>query len=363
MTKKDYYEILNVSRNSTQEEIKKAYRNMALKYHPDRNPSNKEAEEKFKEAAEAYSVLGDPEKRKIYDTYGHSGFKGEVFRDFDFFSSSLFREFEDILGDFFGFDFFSPGKKRRGGYPRKGDDIWAEIEITLEEAFNGIDRELEILSEELCEECGGSGAQKGTGRISCPSCGGTGNIRFQQGFFSISRTCSHCGGTGEIIKSPCRECEGIGKSKKKKKIKIKIPAGVDSGARLRIQGEGEIGERGGGRGDLYIVVKVKEHRFFKRDGDNLYCEIPISFSQAALGTEIRIHTLDGIERLKIPEGTQTGTEFRIKGKGIKRLGGYGRGDLFILIKVVTPKSLSKEEKKLYEEISRLRYEKTEFDYK
>ncbi|MGQ9617669.1 MAG: molecular chaperone DnaJ, partial [Candidatus Aminicenantia bacterium] len=352
MKKKDYYQILGVPRDASQEEIKKAYRNLALKYHPDRNPGNKEAEEKFKEAAEAYSILGDPEKRRIYDTYGHAGLRGEQFSDFDIFSSSIFQEFEDILGNFFGFDFFSPRRTRRG--PKPGADIWIEVEISLEEAFSGIEKEIEVVRDEICQSCNGEGIEKGTKRETCPTCGGAGHIRYQQGFFSISRTCPQCNGVGEIAKNPCKACRGTGKKKEKRTMKIRIPAGIDSGAKLRVQGEGEMGELGGRRGDLYVIVKVAPHQIFERVGDNLQMEVPITFTQAALGAEIKIPTLDGDENIRIPEETQTGTVFRLKGKGMRILGSARRGDLFVKVKVVTPKNLTKEEKKLLQQFASLR---------
>lgn len=352
MKKKDYYQILGVPRNATQEEIKKAYRNLALKYHPDRNPGNKEAEEKFKEAAEAYSALGDPEKRRRYDTYGHSGLRGEQFTDFDIFSSSIFQEFEDILGNFFGFDLFSP-RRSRGG-PKSGADIWLEIEISLEDTFMGVEKEIEVFRDEVCSSCAGEGIEKGTKREICPACGGSGHIRYQQGFFSISRTCPRCNGIGKIAKNPCKDCKGTGRKKEKRMLKIKIPAGIDSGAKLRIQGEGEMGEFGGRRGDLYVVVRILPHPIFERKGDNLHMEIPITFTQATLGTELKIPTFDGDDHLKIPEGTQTGTVFRLKGKGMRVLGSAKRGDLFVKVRVVTPTNLTREEKKLLQQLASLR---------
>lgn len=360
MKKKDYYEILGVPRNATQEEIKKAYRNLALKYHPDRNPGDKEAEEKFKEAAEAYSVLGDPEKRRIYDTYGHSGLRGEQFTDFDIFSSSIFQEFEDILGNFFGFDFFSPRRSKRG--PKPGADIWLEVEISLEDAFIGVEKEIEVYRDEICSVCNGEGVEKGTKREVCPTCKGSGHVRYQQGFFSISRTCPQCDGSGEIIKNPCKACRGTGKRKEKRTLKIKIPAGIDSGAKLRIQGEGEMGEFGGRRGDLYVIVRIAPHPIFERRGDNLYMEVPITFPQAALGAELKIPTLDGDEHLKIPEETQTGTVFRLKGKGMRVLGSARRGDLFVKVRVVTPTNLTKEEKKLLQQLAAIRGDESSHHY-
>ncbi len=354
MTKRDYYEILGVPRNATQEEIKRAYRRLALKYHPDRNPGDKEAEEKFKEAAEAYSVLGDPQKRATYDRYGHEGLRGEGFTGFTGFESSLFEEFADILGSFFGFgDFFTSGERRRRHSPRRGQDLIMEMEITLEEAAFGIEKEINLHRHELCPTCRGRGLEPGTRPSACPVCQGRGQVRSQHGFVIITRTCSHCGGTGEIISTPCRECQGKGLVKRKKLLKIRIPAGIEEGARLRIEGEGEPGEREGLEGDLYLIIRTKPHEFFTRNGNNLYCEIPISITQAALGASIEIPTLDGnSEIIKIPPGTQTGETFKIKGKGIKDIRGHGRGDLIVQVVVKTPTNLSKEQKALLRELAK-----------
>jgi molecular chaperone DnaJ len=354
MTKKDYYEILGVPRNATQEEIKKAYRRLALKYHPDRNPGDKEAEEKFKEAAEAYSVLGDPQKRATYDRYGHEGLRGEGFTGFTGFESSLFEEFADILGSFFGFgDFFTSGERRRQRAPQRGRDLIMEVEVSLEEAAFGAEKEIKLNRHEICHVCHGQGLAPGTRPSVCPVCHGRGQIRNQHGFVIITRTCSHCGGSGEIISTPCSECRGTGLTRQKKVLKVRIPAGIDDGARLRIEGEGEPGEREGLAGDLYIIVRLKPHDFFVREGNNLICEIPISFVQAALGASIEIPTLDGSsEILKIPAGTQSGEVFKLKGKGIRDIRGHGRGDLIVRVVVKTPTNLSKEQKALLRELAR-----------
>ncbi len=358
MSEKDYYKILGVSRNATPEEIKKAYRRLALKYHPDRNPGDKEAEEKFKEAAEAYSVLIDPEKRRIYDQYGVSGLRGEGFTGFSGFDSSIFREFEDILGDIFGdfgFDFF--GRRTRRRYrPQRGRDLWLELEITLEEAYSGTTKEVTLIRADFCPECQGTGLKPGTRKVSCPACGGMGEIRYHQGFFTFSRTCSHCQGTGEIIEYPCSECGGSGRIKRKEKLKVKIPPGVDNGTKLKLRGEGEVGDLHGGRGDLYITIRIKKHEIFSRKGDDLYCEKEISMVKAALGGTIKIQTLDGEEKIKIPGGTQPGDVFRIKGKGMRSLEGHRRGDLYVKIKVIIPRNLSKEEKELLKNFAFLRGE-------
>ncbi|MBC7364865.1 MAG: molecular chaperone DnaJ, partial [Candidatus Aminicenantes bacterium] len=328
MMKKDYYEILGVSRQATPEEIKKAYRQAALKYHPDRNPGNKEAEEKFKEAAEAYSVLIDPEKRAIYDRYGHQGLQGQGYQGFSGFDSSIFQDFEDILGNFFGFsfsDFFgeSVSRRYRG---RAGRDLVVEISISLEEAASGTEKNLKLSRNDHCPVCHGSGLRPGTQKSVCPTCRGRGQVRYQQGFFTITRTCSHCGGAGEIISTPCEECRGTGKVRTKKELRVKIPAGVDDGTRLRISGEGEAGDPGQPRGDLYVHISVEKHHFFEREGRDLYCEIPISFSQAALGARIAVPLLNGgYEVLKIPAGVQSGEVFKIKNAGLKEIGGHRVG--------------------------------------
>jgi molecular chaperone DnaJ len=362
MMKKDYYEILGVSRQATPEEIKKAYRQAALKYHPDRNPGNKEAEEKFKEAAEAYSVLMDPEKRAIYDRYGHQGLQGQGYQGFSGFDSSIFQDFEDILGNFFGFsfsDFFGQETSRR---PRsqRGRDLVLELQITLEEAARGTEKELKITRHELCPVCQGSKLKPGTRKIICPACQGRGQLRYQQGFFTITRTCSHCNGTGEIIASPCEECQGTGRIKEKRVLKVKIPQGVDDGMRLRITGEGEAGDAGQPRGDLYIIVRIQKHPFFERQGRDLYAEIPVSFSQAALGAKIAIPLLNGdFEVLKIPAGVQSGQIFKIKNAGLRDLEGHRPGDLYIKVLVKTPEKLDREQKNLFVRLAELRGEKLE----
>ncbi|MFP4082330.1 MAG: molecular chaperone DnaJ [Candidatus Aminicenantes bacterium] len=363
MRKRDYYEALGVSQSATSEEIKRAYRQMALKYHPDRNPDNKEAEERFKEAAEAYSVLIDPEKRSVYDRFGHEGLRGEGFRGFSGFDSSVFEEFEDILGNFFDFgfgDFFGTRSRRRAYASRRGRDLALELVLTLEEAASGVEKEVKLTRAEVCSNCGGSGVRPGTNKSTCQRCQGTGQVRYQQGFFMVSRTCSSCRGTGEIITSPCRECGGTGKVKKKKTLTLKIPPGVDDGNKLRLAGEGEAGDRNARRGDLYVIIRQKKHRFFEREGSDLYCEIPLSFSQAALGTTVEIPTLDEKnELLQVPGGTQPGEVFKIRGKGLKGLETSRKGDLFVKVKVKVPKDLTKEQKDLLHRFAELRGEDVE----
>ncbi len=361
MTKRDYYEVLGISRTASQEEVKLAYRQQALKYHPDRNPGSKEAEDNFKEAAEAYSVLGDADKRATYDRFGHDGLRGEGFSGFSGFNASVFEDFEDILGSFFGFgDLFGGRDRRRRGRPERGRDLALELEISLEEAAAGAEKEISLTRAESCPACGGSGAQPGTQKTTCPACQGRGQVRFQQGFFSVARTCSQCRGGGEIIPSPCKECRGAGRVKAKRSLKIRVPEGVDEGTRLRLEGEGEPGEAQGPRGDLYVVIRVAKHPFFERQDGNLLCEVPISFPQAALGATIEVPGLGGTtERVKVPAGTQTGEVFRQKGRGIKDLHSHRKGDLFIRVVVKTPENLNKEEKSLLQRLAELRGEDLE----
>ncbi len=350
MIERDYYEILGVSRSATQEEIKRAYRKLALKYHPDRNPDDKKAEEKFKEASEAYEVLSDPEKRQIYDQFGHEGLKGTGFTGFHGFED-IFSSFGDIFGEFFGF-----GSRSRTG-PVRGDDLRYNLEITFEEAAFGKEVELEIPRTVRCDICGGSGAKPGTSPTLCPMCGGRGQVTRNQGFFSISTTCPSCRGSGQIISDPCPSCGGSGRTKKKRKVSLKIPPGVDTGSRLRLRGEGEAGERGGPPGDLYVVIHVKPHDIFEREGDDIFCKIPISFATAALGGKVEVPTLEGSEFIQIKRGTQSGEIFRLKGKGIPRLRGYGRGDEIIQVFISVPKKLTKRQEELLREFAALEKEK------
>ncbi|HEV8131206.1 MAG TPA: molecular chaperone DnaJ [Acidobacteriota bacterium] len=352
MPKQDYYEILGVSRDASQQEIKRAYRRLAQQHHPDKNPGDSSAEEKFKQAAEAYTVLSDPDKRARYDRFGHAGTQG-----FTGFDPEIFSDFSDILGDFFGFgDLFGSPRGGRRNYAQRGADLRYDLKISFEEAAFGVKTKIQIPRHQTCEACQGSGAEPGTGLTQCPSCKGAGQVRYQQGFFSISRTCSQCRGTGKILRNPCRACQGTGRVRKEKVLEIKIPAGVEDGSRLRISGEGEAGTNGGPSGDLYVVLHVEEHSFFERQENNIYCEVPIGFAQAALGAEISIPTLDGEERLQIPEGTQTGTTFRLRGKGIVSLNGRGKGDQFVSVRVVTPEHLTKDQRQLLEKFAQIRDE-------
>ena len=347
MTNHDYYETLGISRNAAAEDIKKAYRQMAMKYHPDRNQGDKESEEKFKQAAEAYSILIDSDKRVVYDKYGYEGLRGEGMGGFSNFNSSIFEDFEDILGNFFNFgmgDIFGSRGRSRQAYPQRGRDLALEIDVSLEEAAFGVEKEIKLNRAEHCDVCEGSRMKPGTDKSVCSQCGGKGQVRYQQGFFAISRTCSACRGEGEIIASPCTDCRGTGKSNVNKVMNIKIPQGVDSGMKLRIEKEGEAGDKGATRGDLFVIIHVKKHKFFHREENNLICQIPISFTQAALGAKIEIPTLEDNELLKIPSGTQPGDVIKVKGKGIKDIHRFRKGDLFVKLDVKTPVNLSKKDK-------------------
>ena len=346
-SKRDYYEILGVSQNATDQEIKSAYRKLALKYHPDTNQSDKNAEEKFKEAAEAYSVLCDPEKRARYDRYGHSGLQG----GFSGFDPATFGDFGDILGEFFGFGDIFGGRRRSG--PERGSDLRYDLKISFREAAFGIKTKIKIPRQDTCKECDGRGTPKGKNPAICPACHGSGQVRYQQGFFSISRTCGQCNGAGRVITEPCEACRGRGRVHREKVLEIRIPAGVDNGARLRIQGEGEAGIHNGPSGDLYVIIYVEEHPFFQRQGNNIYCQIPIGITQAVLGADITVPTLEGEERLKVPEGTQSGSVFRLRNKGIESLGERGRGDQFVTVNVMVPTKLTKEQRHLYESLANI----------
>jgi len=350
VSKRDYYEVLGVARTASEQEIKSAYRKLALTYHPDRNPGDRAAEEKFKEAAEAYSVLADGDKRHMYDRFGHAGLGGAATSGFD---PTVFTGFEDILGglgDIFGFsDVFGGGGRRRGG-PRRGADLRYDLEISFVESARDVETSIQIPRQEACETCGGTGAAEGTKPTTCPQCHGRGQLQYQQGFFTVARTCGQCRGAGQIVAKPCATCRGAGRIQKERKLTVRIPAGIATGQRLRISGEGEAGSGGGPRGDLYVVIQVQEHPFFQRDGNDLHCEVPLNFTTLALGGDVEVPTLDGHDTFTVPSGTQTGTTFRIRGKGMPDVGGRGRGDLLVTFKVTTPKKLSKEQRKLLEQL-------------
>jgi len=348
MEDKDYYKILGVSRNATEEEIKKSYRKIAMQYHPDRNQGNKEAEEKFKIASEAYEVLRDPEKREIYDRYGIEGLKGTGFTGFRGFDD-IFSAFGDIFEDFFG---FGTSYKRRTK-ARAGADLRYDLKISFHEAAFGKETEIEIPKNVICEVCNGTGAKPGTYPTHCPTCKGTGQITRSQGFFTISTTCGQCHGDGRVISHPCKECRGYGRVRKNKKIQLKVPPGVDTGSKLRIRGEGEEGERGGPPGDIFVFIYVEPHDFFTREGDDIICHIPISFPHAALGAELEIPTLNGKKNLTIPRGTESGDLLRIKGEGFPRLRGYGRGDQIVQVVVKTPKNMTRRQEEILQEFEEL----------
>jgi molecular chaperone DnaJ len=365
MSQQDFYEVLGVSRDASEGEIKKAYRKQAMKYHPDKNPGDSAAEEKFKLAAEAYQVLSDKEKRTLYDQYGHDGLRarggGSGFSGFD---SSAFSGFEDILGEFFGFG--SGGGRGRRNRARPGRSLEQILDITFEEAYHGVEKEVTIRKNENCDTCGGSGLRVGAKKKTCSTCGGVGQVQMQSGIFAVSRTCSTCGGTGSKIdpQDRCRNCGGAGTVEKESTMSVKIQAGVDTGMRLKVRGRGEPGENGGPPGDLYFVIRVADHEHFERQGDNLYAIVPLSFSQAALGDDIDIPTMDGKEKIRIPEGTQTGTKFRIRRAGFAILGRPASfGDLIVETRVVTPQNITKKERELFEELAELRNEAHEKENK
>ncbi|MDQ2937490.1 MAG: molecular chaperone DnaJ [Acidobacteriota bacterium] len=350
MSKRDYYEVLGVNRTATDQEIKSAYRRLAIQYHPDKNPNDASAEEKFKEAAEAYGVLADANQRQRYDRFGHAGVSSGAGQSW---GAPGFGGIEDILGDLFGFsDVFGGGRAGgRRSVAQRGADLRYDLEITLEEAYSGMTAQLRIPRLETCETCKGNGAAAGTEPEPCNNCAGTGQVRYQQGFFSVARTCQPCRGAGRVVKNPCSQCRGVGRLEREKQMEVKIPAGVETGSRLRVQGEGEGGTQGGPSGDLYVVIHLAEHERFERQGSNLYASLPITFGQAALGADVFVGTIEGEEKIKVPTGTQTGTVFRIKGKGMPVLGGRGRGDLFVSVSVITPTSLTREQRKLLEQLA------------
>ena len=349
--KLDYYEVLSVERTATDGEIKTAYRKLAMQYHPDRNPNNPEAEEKFKTCSEAYGVLSDPEKRAAYDRYGHAGVNGagNPFAG----GGSPFQQGDlgDIFGDLFGEMFNMGGSQRRATRQQRGRDLQFNMTLEFEEAVFGVEREITIRHAEACETCKGTGSEGARQPEVCQQCGGRGQLRTQQGFFSVARTCPVCSGTGSVIRNPCKTCGGDSRVQRERKILVKVPAGVEGDIRIRYGGEGDAGRFGGPSGDLYVVLEVKAHKFFERDGDDLHCVIPISFPQAALGTEIEITTLEGVEKLSIPEGTQSGKEFKLRGKGVPHLNQHGKGDLIVEVRVHTPSKLNKQQKELMKQLA------------
>ncbi|MGA8764127.1 MAG: molecular chaperone DnaJ [Candidatus Sulfotelmatobacter sp.] len=346
--KRDYYEVLGVTRTCSEQELKSAYRKLALQHHPDRNPNNPDAEGKFKEVSEAYAILADSEKRAVYDRFGHAGLGSSGGPGG--FDATVFQDFGDIFGEFFGFgDVFGGGGRRRSRSQR-GADLREDLTIEFEEAVFGTETRVTVRRHEACEECLGSGSAPGKGATTCRSCAGRGQVRYQQGFFSIARTCPACQGTGRVITDPCAKCKGEGRILRQRTVDAKVPPGVEDGTRIRFPGGGEAGAFGGPAGDLYVVLHVKEHPFFEREGNDLHCVVPLSVTQAAMGAEIRVPTLEGEHNLKIPDGTQPGTTFRIRNKGVPVLSGHGKGDLYVEVRVQIPAKLSKRQKELLQEL-------------
>lgn len=350
VAKRDYYEILGVARDCDDTTLKSAYRKLALQYHPDRNSGNKEAEEKFKEAAEAYAVLSDGQKRAIYDRYGHQGLNGAAGGGgFSGFDQDTFADFGDILGDLFGLgDMFGTRGRRRG--PQRGEDIRYDIEISFEDSMRGMSADIQIPRREACSKCQGSGAEPNGGLVTCSVCNGRGEVVYQQSFLAIRKTCPSCNGRGKLIRQACSQCKGEGYHRTEKKLKINIPAGVDTGTRLRLSGEGNPGAPGAPSGDLYVVIKVTEHPVFERRENDLHCTLPVNIAQAALGAEIDIDTFDGPQKIKIPEGTQPGAQFRLRSLGVPHLNSRARGDLYVHLDVQVPKKLSREQRRLFEQL-------------
>ena len=347
MSKRDLYEVLGVSKGADEKEIKKAYRRLAMKYHPDRNPDDKEASAKFQELSEAYEILSDSQKRQAYDQFGHAGVDGQG--GFGGAGAGA-GSFSDIFGDVFG-DIFGGGGAGRGrSSVQRGSDLKYNLELTLEEAVRGIEKTIRVPTLVNCDTCDGSGAKKGTSPTTCSTCGGSGQVRMQQGFFAVQQTCPTCSGAGKIIKDPCGSCYGRGVKEETKTLNVKVPPGVDTGDRIRLSGEGEAGRNGGPAGDLYVEIHVRKHAIFERDGANLYCEVPISIAEAALGGELEVPTLDGRVKLKIPAETQTGKLFRLRGKGVKPVRGHAVGDLMCRVVVETPVNLTSRQKELLQEL-------------
>ena len=350
MAKRDYYEVLGVGREAGESDIKAAYRKLARQFHPDHHPDDPTAEDKFKEASEAYSVLSDPQKRAAFDRYGHAGLQGAAGQGG--VNPEAFADFSDILGDFFGGQFgdlFGGGGRRRNRAQR-GEDVRYDLEVGFEDAVFGLNAEIQVPRMEPCEHCRATGAEPGSAASTCPTCHGRGEILYQQSFLSIRRTCSTCAGAGQIIRNPCSRCRGQGYQQVQRKLKINIPAGVDDGTRLRLANEGQPGANGGPNGDLFVFLKVKPHAFFERNENDLHCTIPLNIGQAALGADIDVPTLEGSQKLKIPEGTQNGAKFKLRHQGVPNINGGGRGDLYVHVDVKVPTRLSREQRKLFEQL-------------
>lgn len=347
MSRRDYYDVLGVTRSATEADIKSAYRKLALKYHPDRNPGDKQAEDQFKEAAEAYSVLGDPDKRARYDQFGHAGVSGPAGGG-PGFNADIFADFSDILGDFFG---FGGGAARRAG-PSRGADLRFDLEISFDDSFKGTETTIQIPREEHCETCKGQGTAAGTSRETCPQCRGTGQLRFQQGFLVVARTCGQCGGTGQIVRHPCPDCRGTGRVMRDRRVTVKIPAGIAEGQRLRIQGEGEHGTLGGPPGDLYVVVHVRPHPVFHREGDDLFIEVAVPYPTMAMGGSFKVDGPAGVIDVDVSAGTESGALLPFRGKGMPSVTGRGRGTLYVRAVVEVPRKLTKDQKKLIADLGR-----------
>jgi molecular chaperone DnaJ len=349
LVKRDFYEVLGIGKGASEQELKSAYRKLALKYHPDRNPHNPEAEEKFKEAAEAYAVLSDTEKRRTYDTYGLQGLGAGAAAGG--FNPDAFADFGDTFGDFFGFgDLFGGGGGRRRNRAQRGDDVRYDLTLTFDDAMRGQDVELQVPRTEPCPSCHGTGAEGSDGWTTCSVCRGKGEMLYQQGFLTIRRTCSQCSGSGKLLRKPCRQCRGEAFIQATKKLKVKIPAGVDTGMKMRVPGEGQPGVNGGPQGDLYVFLSVESHPIFERHEDDLHCTVPLNMAQAALGTEIKIDTLEGERKLRVPEGVHSGETLRLRGSGAPRVNSSGRGDLIVHIEVQTPRKLTREQRKLLDQL-------------
>lgn len=347
VSKRDYYEVLSVSRDCDEQTLKSAYRKLALQHHPDRNPEDRGAEEKFKEAAEAYAILSDPQKRAAYDRYGHQAFNGGAGQGFD---PSAFGDFSDILGDLFGFDLFGGGQRSRRTRAQRGEDIRYDLEISFEDSMQGLSADLQVPRMEPCSRCHGAGAEPNGGLTTCSVCNGRGEVIYQQSFLSIRKTCPTCNGRGQVIRHVCTQCRGERFNRVEKKLKVNIPAGVDTGTRLRLSGEGNPAPQGGQPGDLYVVVKVAEHPVFERRETDLHCTLPINVAQAVLGADITIDTFDGPQNIRIPEGTQPGAQFKLRNLGVPHLNSRARGDLYIQVDVHIPKKLTREQRRLFEEL-------------
>ncbi len=350
VAKRDYYEVLSVSRTCDDQSLKSAYRKLALQYHPDRNPENREAEEKFKEAAEAYAVLSDPQKRAAYDRYGHQGVSSNG-NGFGGFEEGNFADFGDLFGDLFG-DIFGGSRGRRGGGNRvqRGEDLRYDLQISFEDAMHGLSADIQIPKLDPCAKCGGTGAEREGGLVTCSVCNGRGEVVYQQSFLSIRKTCPTCGGRGKVIRQACSQCKGEGFNRVEKKLKVNIPPGVDNGTRLRLTGEGNPGPAGSQPGDLYVVINVAEHQIFERRETDLHCSLPINVAQAVLGADVEIETFDGSQTVRIPEGTQPGAQFKLRNLGVPHLNSRARGDLYVHVDVQVPKKLTRDQRRLFEEL-------------